>query len=55
MIEPGHAPECERPDPRILEKNGRQYCNTCRRYLDVPPGDDPSRHVAEPKKKESHE
>lgn len=32
-----HAPDCARPDPRILEKNGRLYCHTCRRYLDVQP------------------
>ena len=29
---------CDRPDPRILSKNGRLYCRSCRRYLDVPAG-----------------
>ena len=25
---------CADPNPRILEKNGRLFCNNCRRYLD---------------------
>lgn len=27
---------CDDPRPRILEKNGRQFCANCRRYLDKP-------------------
>lgn len=26
---------CESPDPRILEKNSRPFCMSCRRYLDA--------------------
>lgn len=25
---------CDRPDPAILEKNGRLFCRNCRSYLD---------------------
>lgn len=49
MTQPGHSPECTYPDPRILERNGRLFCQTCRRYLDAKPEDDPSLHNAEPK------
>lgn len=27
---------CENPQPRILEKNGRMFCNNCHVYLDKP-------------------
>jgi hypothetical protein len=27
---------CEKPDPRILAKNGRMFCANCKRYLDSP-------------------
>ncbi len=27
---------CNKPDPRILEKNGRLFCHNCRQYLDKP-------------------
>lgn len=40
---------CERPEPRILERNGRLFCGNCRRYLDAPPraeGDDDGREPA---------
>lgn len=36
---------CSNPDPHILEKNGRLFCRSCRRYLDQrssPPEPPPS-------------
>lgn len=32
-------PCCDDPQPAVLTKNGRQFCRSCRKYLDVKTAD----------------